>query len=166
MSRAFVKENDEQGNELPERPQSPYPNHITPAGLDALHQQLQSLEEAHKRMVEPVGNELIDQDAKHAVERDIRYVQDRIARAIVIDPSAQPKDRVAFGATVETEDEEGTRRKFEIVGEDEADAAVGKLSWVSPLGRALTDAKKGDVVVWKRPAGDLELEILSITYPK
>jgi transcription elongation GreA/GreB family factor len=117
-------------------------------------------------MVEPVGNELIDQDAKHAVERDIRYFQDRIARAIVIDPAAQPKDRVAFGATVETEDEEGTRRRFEIVGEDEADAAVGKLSWVSPLARALTDAKKGDAVVWKRPAGDLELDILSITYPK
>ena len=165
MSRAFVKENDEQGNELPERPQSPYPNHITPAGLEALHQQLQSLEEAHKRMVEPAGNTLIDQDAKHALERDIRYVQDRIARAIVIDPAAQSKDRVAFGATVETEDEEGTRRKFEIVGEDEADPTIGKLSWVSPLARTLTDAKVGDTVIWKRPAGDLELEILSISYP-
>ena len=77
------------------------------------------------------------------------------------------KDRVtAFVRAPVTEDEEGTRRKFEIVGEDEADAAVGKLSWVSPLARALTDAKKGDAVVWKRPAGDLELEILSITYPK
>ena len=84
----------------------------------------------------------------------------------MIDPAAQPKDHVAFGATVETEDEEGTRRRFEIVGEDEADAAVGKLSWVSPLARTLTDAKKGDAVVWKRPAGDLEVEILSITYPK
>ena len=166
MSRAFVKENDEQGNELPERPQSPYPNHITPAGFDALHQQLAALEEAHRRMAEPVGNELIDQDAKHALERDIRYVQDRIARAIVIDPTTQPKDHVAFGATVETEDEEGVRRKFEIVGEDEADAAVGKLSWVSPLARALTDAKQGDSIVWKRPAGDLDLEILSIRYPE
>ncbi|MGH6891971.1 MAG: GreA/GreB family elongation factor [Dongiaceae bacterium] len=165
MSRAFVKENDEQGNELPERPQSPYPNHITPAGLDALHQQLQSLEEAHRRMAEPTGNELIDLDAKHALERDIRYVQDRIARAIVIDPAVQPKDRVGFGATVETEDDEGTRRRFEIVGEDEADAAVGKLSWVSPLARTLTDAKVGDVVIWKRPAGDLDLEIRSISYP-
>ena len=67
MSRAFVKENDEQGNELPERPQSPYPNHITPRGLDALHQQLESLEAAHKRMAEPQGNELIDQDAKHGL---------------------------------------------------------------------------------------------------
>src|ERR1044072_556346 len=166
MSRAFVKENDEQGNELPERPQSPYPNHVTPRGLDALHQQLQTLEAAHRRLAEPVGNELIDQDAKHALERDIRYVQDRIARAIVIDPAAQPKDRVGFGATVETKDEAGTRRRCAIVGEDEADAANGRLSWVSPLARALTDAQVGDEVVWKRPAGDLELEILSITYPK
>ena len=165
MSRAFVKENDEQGNELPERPQSPYPNHVTPRGLDALHQQLQALEAAHRRMAEPVGNELIDQDAKHGLERDIRYVQDRIARAIVINPATQPKDRVAFGATVETEDENGARRKFEIVGEDEADPTEGRLSWVSPLARALTDAAVGDVVVWKRPAGDLELEIMSIAYP-
>lgn len=165
MSRAFVKENDEQGNELPERPQSPYPNHITPRGLDALHRQLQALEAAHRRMAEPEGNALIDQDAKHGLERDIRYIQDRIARAIVINPATQPKDRVGFGATVETEDENGMRRKFEIVGEDEADAAAGRLSWVSPLARALTDAAVGETVVWKRPAGDLELEILSIVYP-
>lgn len=165
MSRAFVKENDEQGNELPERPQSPYPNHVTPRGLDALHQQLQALEAAHRRMAEPAGNQLIDQDAKHGLERDIRYVQDRIARAIVINPATQPRDRVAFGATVETEDENGERRKFEIVGEDEADPTAGRLSWVSPLARALTDAAVGDAVVWKRPAGDLELEILSIAYP-
>lgn len=165
MSRAFVKENDEQGNELPERPQSPYPNHITPRGLDALHAQLQSLEAAHRRMAEPQGNELIDQDAKHGVERDIRYVQDRIARAIVINPATQPRDKVAFGATVDTVDETGTRRSFEIVGEDEADPTAGRLSWVSPLARALTDAAVGDAVVWKRPAGDLELEILAISYP-
>lgn len=165
MSRAFVKENDEQGNELPERPQSPYPNHITPRGLDALHAQLQALEAAHRRMVEPEGNELIDPDAKHGLERDIRYVQDRIARAIVINPATQPRDRVAFGATVATEDENGEKRSFEIVGEDEADPSAGRLSWVSPLARALTDAAVGDAVVWKRPAGDLELEILSITYP-
>ncbi len=165
MSRAFVKENDEQGNELPERPQSPYPNHITPRGLDALHAQLQSLEAAHRRMAEPHGNELIDLDAKHGVERDIRYVQDRIARAIVINPATQPRDKVAFGATVDTVDETGARRSFEIVGEDEAEPAAGRLSWVSPLARALTDASVGDTVVWKRPAGDLELEILAISYP-
>ena len=165
MSRAFVKENDDQGNELPERPQSPYPNHITPRGLDALHQQLQTLEASHKRMAEPQGNELIDQDAKHGLERDIRYLQDRIARAIVINPATQARDKVGFGATVKTEDENGEKRTFEIVGEDEADAAVGRLSWVSPLARALTDAAVGEAVVWKRPAGDLELEILSIRYP-
>ena len=165
MSRAFVKENDEQGNELPERPQSPYPNHITPRGLDALHQQLQSLEAAHKRMAEPKGNELIDQDAKHGLERDIRYLQDRIARAIVINPATQPRDKVGFGATVTTEDEKGEKRTFEIVGEDEANPAAGRLSWVSPLARVLTDTAVGDTVVWKRPTGDVELEILSITYP-
>ena len=90
MSRAFVKENDEQGNELPERPQSPYPNHITPAGLDALHQQLQSLEEAHRRMVEPVGNELIDQDAKHAVAKTTARHGRKIRRFTRSEPWALP----------------------------------------------------------------------------
>jgi len=99
------------------------------------------------------------------IERDLRYVQDRLTRAIPVDYDQQPKDQVDFGAIVETKDENGTKRKFEIVGEDEADPTVGKLSWVSPLALALKDAKTGDTVVWKRPAGDLELEILSIRYP-
>src|SRR5262245_12624318 len=153
MSRAFVKEAEETTNEVPERPHSPYPNHITPEGLDALHRHLAELEENHRRMVDPEPDQLVDQDAKRALERDIRYIQERIARAIVIDPSTQPHDRVAFGASVTTVDEEDQPRTFEIVGEDEADAGNGRLSWVSPLARTLTDAKVGDVVIWKRPAG-------------
>ncbi|HEY8014642.1 MAG TPA: GreA/GreB family elongation factor, partial [Dongiaceae bacterium] len=67
----------------------------------------------------------------------------------------------ALAATV---DEDGTERRFAIVGEDEADPAVGKISWVSPLARALTGAAVGDSVVWKRPAGDKTLEVTAIDY--
>ncbi|WP_395021147.1 GreA/GreB family elongation factor [Dongia sp.] len=163
MSRAFVKENEDQVPELPERPQSPHPNFVTPRGLALLKQQLAELEDSkHRHQTE---RDLLDKEALQVIERDLRYVQERLTRAIPVDYDQQPKDQVDFGAIVETEDENGKKRKFEIVGEDEADPTVGKLSWVSPLALALKDAKTGDSVIWKRPAGDLELEILSIRYP-
>ena len=163
MSRAFVKENEDQVPELPERPQSPHPNFVTPRGLALLKQQLAELEDAkHRHQTE---ESLLDKDALQVTERDLRYVQERLKRAIPVDPAQQPRDRVDFGALVATEDENGAKRKFEIVGEDEADPNIGKLSWVSPLALALKDAKVGDAVVWKRPAGDLELDIISIEYP-
>lgn len=162
MSRAFVKEDDVVVNEIPERPSSPYPNQITPAGLGALEARLGDLEGQHRRMVE--GGDLIDEDAKRALERDIRYVHDRITRAIVIDPSTQPRDCVSFGAAVETVDQDGQKRRFRVVGEDEADPSRGRLSWVSPLARTLTGARVGETVVWRKPAGDTELEIVEISY--
>lgn len=163
MSRAFVKENEDQVPELPERPQSPHPNFVTPRGLALLKQQLVELEDAKHRHATEHG--LLDKEALQVTERDLRYVQERLTRAIPVDYDQQPKDQVDFGAIVEVEDENGQKRKFEIVGEDEADPTVGKLSWVSPLALALKDAKVGDTAVWKRPAGNLELEILSIRYP-
>ena len=151
MSRAFVKENEDQAPELPERPQSPHPNFVTPRGHALLKQQLVELEDAkHRHQVE---RNLLDKEALQVTERDIRYVQERLNRAVPVDYAQQPKDRVDFGAIVETKDENGTKRSFEIVGEDEADPNVGKLSWVSPLALALKDTKASDTVVWKRPAG-------------
>jgi transcription elongation factor GreB len=163
MSRAFVKENEDQAPELPERPQSPHPNFVTPHGLVLLKQQLADLEAAKKSHA--AEGELLDKEALLVIERDLRYVQERITRAIPVDASAQPQDRVEFGAIVDTVDENDVKRRFEIVGEDEADPNHEKLSWVSPLALALKDAKVGDSVVWKRPAGDLELEIVKIKYP-
>lgn len=163
MSRAFVKENEDQAPELPERPQSPHPNFVTPHGLMLLRQQLADLEAAKKSHADE--GDLLDKEALLVIERDLRYVQERLARAVQVDPAGQPRDRVEFGATVDTVDENDVKRHFEIVGEDEADPNIGKLSWVSPLALALKDAKVGDTVVWKRPAGDLELEIVKITYP-
>ena len=110
--------------------------------------------------------QLLDKEQLLVVERDLRYVQDRIIKAIVVDVAAQPQDSVDFGATVDTVDEHDVKRHFQIVGEDEADPTAGKLSWVSPFALALKDAKVGDVVIWKRPVGDLELEVTRITYPK
>ncbi|MDY0885871.1 GreA/GreB family elongation factor [Dongia soli] len=168
MSRAFVKESDDPSVEVPERQQSPHPNYVTLRGLAALQQQLAELEASLSAMGMPnsgaANGELVDRQARAIVERDLRYVRERLRRAIPIDPAKQPHDKVAFGAVVETLDDADKKRCFEIVGEDEADPAAGRLSWVSPLALALTDASVGDVVTWKRPAGDLDLEITGITY--
>jgi transcription elongation GreA/GreB family factor len=164
MSRAFIKENEDQATELPERPQSPHPNFVTPRGLDLLHRQEATLEEQRTRL--HADEQLLDKEQLLVVERDLRYVQDRIARAIVIDLDNQPRDSVDFGATVDTVDENGVKRHFRIVGEDEADPTAGRLSWVSPFALALKDARVGDSVNWKRPIGDLELRVTRISYIK
>jgi transcription elongation GreA/GreB family factor len=171
MSRAFVKETDDPSVEVPERQQSPHPNYVTPRGLAALEHQLAELEGSLAALAMPNGdvpNEsgLVDPHARAIIERDLRYVRERLRRAIPIDPAKQPQDKVAFGAIVETVDDADQKRRFEIVGEDEADPTLGRLSWISPLALALTDAVVGDVVTWKRPAGDLDLEITGISYPK
>ena len=97
-------------------------------------------------------------------ERDIRYLEERLRRAIPVDPADQPRGKVAFGAEVEVEDEAGGTRVFRIVGEDEADPQRGLVTPHSPLGRALIGLALGDVAVWDRPSGRLELEILAIRY--
>ena len=163
MSRAFVKESDDQAIELPERPQSPYPVMVTPGGLAQLRRQEEALEAQKKEIT--AEEDLLDKEQLNVVERDLRYVQDRIARAVVVDLAAQPRDQVDFGAIVDTIDENDARQHFQIVGEDEADPNAGKISWVSPFALALKDARVGDIVIWKRPIGDLELEVAAIAYP-
>ncbi len=165
MSRAFIKEADANvsAEELPERPQSPHPNYVTAGGLAALQAQLAELQEQRQRLLAH-PDAILAQEHLKPVERDIRYFQDRIERAIVIDPASQPRDKESFGAVVSTVDDDDVERRFAIVGEDEADPAKGKISWVSPLARALTGAAVGDSVVWKRPAGDKTLEVTAISY--
>jgi len=160
MSRAFVKESDGDEEALPERPRSPHINYVTPHGLTLLHSRLNELL-ARKSALTDLEDLASRQQIK-ALERDLRYYQERIESAVLIDPEMQSQDRVHFGATVEVLDEDDAVLKFTIVGEDEADVAQGKISWVSPLARALLNARVGDAVTWRRPAGDRQLEILSI----
>jgi len=164
MSRAFVKESDEDlvSDELPERPQSPYPNYVTPAGLTQLHSHYAELQEQRAKLA-AADEPLLKQQVKQ-IERDLRYFQQRLESAIPVATSGQPRDEAHFGAIVDVSDENDAHHTFRIVGEDEADVAVGKISWSSPLGNAMIGSKVGDTVVWKRPAGDTELEILAIRY--
>ncbi|MFZ5789159.1 MAG: GreA/GreB family elongation factor [Pseudomonadota bacterium] len=168
MSRAFVKETDgaQPGDELPERPQSPHPNYVTPGGLKALQRRVEKLQEERRHLTETGEPEMLDKEHLKLVERDLRYWQERVQSAILVEPSSQPQDKVGFGATVDTVDDDDVKRSFTIVGEDEAEPKSGKISWVSPLAKTLSGAGVGDTVTWKRPAGDISLEITAIRYPK
>lgn len=167
MSRAFVKEpdGDQVADDQPETPQSPHPNYITQAGALKHKEKLAGLREEHRKLVSDTGD-LLNKVRVAQIEREIRFLQGRIERAIVVDPSEQPADKVCFGATIEVEDEHTSVHAFTIVGEDETSAAQGKVSWVSPLAHALLGRSVGDNVTWHRPSGDAELTILSIRYPK
>ena len=166
MSRAFVNEERfEQagGEELVERPISEHPNYVTPTGAlelqtqeEALVAELNSLKDAH--------DDAFSKDKVSEIERDLRYVRARLDSVILVDPKTQNHDTVLFGASVEVEDEAGNRHTFHIVGEDEANAAINKVSWVSPLAKSLIGHKIGDSVTWHRPVGDTTLEILDIHY--
>src|SRR5215468_3192703 len=125
MSRAFVKESEgpQPGDEIPERPQSPLPNHVTPRGLRQLHAQLEALKEERRHLAEAAVTDMVAADQLRLADRDIRYVEGRIDRALPVDLSAQPHDEVAFGAAVDVVDENDVHHRFEIVGEDEADVA-------------------------------------------
>lgn len=161
MSRAFVKEpdGDETAGELQDLPISPHPNYVTSRGLAELQARLAALEA--ERAAHSSGD-FSDQPALAHLGREIRYVEARLATAQVIDPAGHPAGTAGFGNLVTVEDESGAEQRFEIVGEDEADPAQGKLSWVSPLARALSGAEIGDLVTWPRPSGDIEVEITKI----
>jgi transcription elongation GreA/GreB family factor len=167
MSRAFLNEDkfEQAGDELVERPVSPHPNYVTPRGFELLRAEAVRLETRRKQLISRKDDSFAPQQ-KAEVERDLRYYTARLENAIVVDPATQPNTEVRFGAIVGVEDEEGRALEFAIVGEDEADIADNKVSWVSPLARALIGAKIGDLVKWRRPAGDMELEITTISYPK
>lgn len=153
MSRAFVKESDQELAALPERVVSPHPNLVTPAGLKQIESQVHSLEE--ERSAARVAD---DRATLARVERDLRYWMQRRASARLIEPAATP-DAVRFGVRVTVRFADGSERAFRLVGEDEADPARGLVSWASPVGTTLMGAVVGDELeVLGRPAEIISLE--------
>lgn len=149
MSRAFTRESDDDPGVVPERAVSAHPNLVTPAGLAALEAQVRSLE-GERSAARSAG----DAAQRARIERDLRYFAQRLASARVVPPAAAP-DRVRFGVQVTVRRAGGGEQSFRLVGEDEADAARGLLSWVSPLAQALLGHEPGDVVRFQ--SGELEI---------
>lgn len=165
MSKAFTKEDDGGGDlRLDDLPQSPHPNHVTPSGLAALNRRL-GARRSDLLKLHGAAQDVATKLAVATAERDIRYLEERVSRAILVEPKGQPPGIVAFGAEVDVVDQDDTHRTFRIVGEDEADPARGLITRFSPLGVALIGAELGGVVEWKKPHGTDELEILAIRYP-
>ena len=165
MSRAFVKEPDSEQADpgIIERPQSVYPNYITVAGLVHLKSALEDLRDQRRELKSREGN-LSVKDRLPVLEAATRYLEKRIQCAIPVDVSAQTGSQIRFGATVNLVDDKEQCYTFRIVGEDEADVDHGMISWVSPLAREMIGKQAGACLTWKRPAGDLELEITGFFY--
>lgn len=158
MSVAFTREEDyeAQAADLPDRPISPHPNLVTRDGLQAIDQALAEARTAYAT-AQAAGGVSADRTAMARATRDLRYWSARRATAQLTEPAAAP-GQVQFGRTVHIEREDGRRQAFRIVGEDEADPAAGKISYVSPLAQALLRKEEGDVV----QAAGSEVEILKV----
>lgn len=164
MSRAFVNEDAGADRpDLPELPVSTHPNYVTPRGLADLRARLAArlLDLAALR----ARAERLDKLPEAAAGRDIRWLEARLASAILVDPAAQGTEEMAFGLQALVADEDGAQSIYEITGEDEANPALGRIAPHSPLARALIGARPGDEVIWRRPAGNITLEILEIRRP-
>ena len=153
------------------------PNYLTPEGAEKLSEELRRLMHVERpKTVQEVADAAAQGDRSEnaeyiygkkklrEIDRRVRFLTKRLESAVVVKPGEQSGDVVRFGATVEVEDEDGNRRKYLLVGPDESDPDQGKLSFQSPMGRSLLKRKVGDVVVVKRPAGEIEVEILSVHF--
>ncbi len=164
MSRGFVKEDDLEhaGTDVPERPISVRPNYVTANGYAQLKAQAAQLEQ-EKIDLETNRDAPSAQQKLAVINRDLRYITARLDSALLTKPDLAA-EQVLFGATVQVEDDAGDLHQFTIVGEDEADIKANKVSWASPLATALIGHKIGENVVWVRPAGNNQLEIIAIKY--
>lgn len=166
MSRAFVKEDGDAPEEPRRRFPSGQPNYVTPAGRAWLERMVSELAARLAALLaaKPPGE---PRDLKlNQTELDLGYYEGQLKRAILVDNRGLTVPEARFGAIVSAREEDGTVREYSIVGEDEADAASGRLNWASPLARVLLGAKAGDKVSMPRSGGDLRLEIISVRYPK
>jgi transcription elongation GreA/GreB family factor len=142
VSRAFVKESDDAGEPLPELAISPHPNLVTPAGLRHIESRVTTLETELR-----AARDVEDKPLLARIQRDLRYWTARRATARVVPSATATPDVVRFGINVCVRfADDGAQRSFRLVGEDEADPVNGLVSWVSPLGKALTGRAVGDEV--------------------
>ena len=179
MSKAFTREGDAPEEEIeiePRVPQGPK-NYITHAGYARLRSELKALDEVERpELVKTVAwaasngdrsenaDYLYGKKRLREIERRIRFLIKRLEIAEVVGPRDQDRDRAFFGATVTYRDAAGAERTVSIVGTDEVDPARGRVSWVSPIARALLKAREGDAVTLSTPAGEERLEVLGIRY--
>ncbi|HET9429432.1 MAG TPA: transcription elongation factor GreB [Allosphingosinicella sp.] len=156
------------------------PNYITPAGYRRLREEYEALYGVERpKLLETIawaaanGDRSENADYQYGkrrlreVDRRINFLARRMKEAKVTDPAAQPDtSRIWFGATVTLVDHEDVERVLTLVGEDEADASNGRISWYSPIARAIRGAAVGDLRKVVLPVGERDYEIMAIAYPQ
>ncbi len=181
MSKAFVKESDDEDDLDAATPSIPAgtKNYMTPEGHRRMKEELLHLIDVERPEVVKIiswaasngdrsenGDYIYGKRRLREIDRRIRFLTKRLDIAEVVDPSVHHgSDQVFFGATITYENQAGEEHTITIVGIDELDPLNGKISWISPVARALTKAREGDAVVLKTPAGVDELTILEVSYP-
>ena len=158
MSVAFTKEEDNEAAAayLPERPISPHPNLVTASGLAKLDAALTLAKDA-VALAQTNADLKNDRNAMARAARDLRYFSSRRASAQLFEPTGEP-DLVIFGRQVTFRRDDGRTQSFRIVGEDEADAAQGMISHISPIAKALLGKRVGDITT----LNNSELEVISV----
>ena len=155
------------------------PNYITPQGYAAMRAEYQRLFETERpALVETIswaagngdrsenGDYIYGRKRLREIDRTLDRLSKKMKAAQVVDPARQPeRGKVFFGATVTIADEDDNERTVTLVGEDEADAGAGRISWHSPLARALRGAAVGDLRRVMLPGGEKEYEVVGISYP-
>ena len=181
MSKAFVKEVDDEDDDELELPQiAGVRNYITPDGYGRLKQELvQLLNVERPEVVRTVswaasngdrsenGDYIYGKKRLREIDRRIRFLTKRLDVAEVVDPAGREStDQIFFGATVRYALENGSENSVTIVGVDEVDPARGYVSWISPIAGALLKAYAGDTVILRTPAGTETLDILDVSYAR
>ena len=168
MSKAFTRESDD-APELPIRPRRPSPlppgarNYLTAGGAQSLREELNRL----LHIDQPRLAASNDEDAKRqlqALNERIEQLQQSLHSAVVVTPPSMPDDRVRFGATVTVRNQGGDESRYRIVGVYETDIDRDWVSWLSPIAKALLNARLGERVRIKLPGGEEQLEIVGVVY--
>lgn len=156
------------------------PNYITPAGYAALRTEYDALFGIERpALVETIawaagngdrsenGDYIYGRKRLREIDRRLGWLSRRMKAAKVVDPAQAPdRTRIFFGATVTIADEDDARRTLTLVGDDETDAAAGRIGWSAPITRALRGAAVGDLRRVALPAGEREYEVMTISYPE
>jgi len=166
MSRGFIKEDDQE--DIPIVPQRAFlpdgvPNFVTPAGMEQLLAEKQML--IREREDLSIASENERRIAVNFINAKLQLLNDRIAEARIVDPNGEPRDEIRFGSLVTLKNEgSGKIQTFQIVGVDEADIAKGKISFISPLAKAMINKKSGDKITLKLDRGETVFKIVEIDY--
>jgi transcription elongation factor GreB len=160
MSKAFTREEDDSGEEETIASWPPLPpgarNYITPDGARRMKDRLKNLQEK-KEGAEATGAE------SKKLDSVIRDLKQRLDSLVIVEPPADAA-KIAVGAIVSVRHQNGEEETYRVVGVDESEPEKGAISWISPLAKALLSKRAGEKVRFRIPAGEDDLEILSVRY--